>query len=94
MQFFILKRFGTVLVWYIITKTKQMKKISVMVVAVLFSASVFANGAGLPKKGTTVNGNKPKTEIKKEHKQKDKQKDASKEKKTSKKSSKKPAEKK
>jgi Ni/Co efflux regulator RcnB len=69
-----------------------MKKISVMVVAVLFSASVFANGAGLPKKGTTVNGNKPKTEIKKEHKQKDK--GAAKEKKASKKSSKKPVEKK
>jgi hypothetical protein len=69
-----------------------MKKISVMVVVVLFSASVFANGAGLPKKGTTVNGNKPKTEIKKEHKQKDK--GAAKEKKASKKSSKKPVEKK
>ena len=66
-----------------------MKKISVMVVAVLFSASVFANGASLPKKRTTVNGNKPKTEIKTTHKQKEKQKDASKEKKTSKKSSKK-----
>jgi Ni/Co efflux regulator RcnB len=64
-----------------------MKKISVMVVAVLFSASVFANGADLPKGKTTVNGNKPKTEIKKEHKQKDKQKDA--DKKTSKKESKK-----
>lgn len=71
-----------------------MKKISVMVVAVLFSASVFANGAGLPKKGTTVNGHKPKTEIKKEHKQKDKAKGTSKEKSSSKKSSKKPAEKK
>ena len=69
-----------------------MKKISVMVVAVLFSASVFANGASLPKGKTTVNGNKPKTEIKKEHKQKDK--GASKEKKASKKSSKKPVEKK
>ncbi len=66
-----------------------MKKISVMVVAVLLSASMFANGASLPKKGTTVNGNKPKTEIKKEHKQKDKQKDASKDKKSSKKESKK-----
>ena len=66
-----------------------MKKISVMVVAVLFSASVFANGAGLPKKGTTVNGNKPKTEIKKEHKQKEKQKETTKEKKAAKKGAKK-----
>ena len=65
-----------------------MKKISVMVAAVLLSASVFATGASLPKKTTTVNGSKPKTEIKKEHKHGDKQKDAKKEKKTSKKSSK------
>jgi hypothetical protein len=69
-----------------------MKKISVMVVAVLLSASLFANGASLPKRGTTVNGHKPKTEIRKEHKQKDK--GAAKEKKATKKSSKKTAEKK
>ena len=49
-----------------------MKKTSVMVVAVLLSASMFATGAGLPKKGVTVNGSKPKTEIKKEHKEKQK----------------------
>lgn len=58
-----------------------------MVAAVLLSASVFATGASLPKKAT-VNGSKPKTEIKKENKHGDKQKDAKKEKKTSKKSSK------
>ena len=71
-----------------------MKKTSVMVVAVLLSASMFANGAGLPKKGTTVNGNKPKTEIKHTHKQKEKQKETTKKKKATDKAAKKPAEKK
>ncbi len=71
-----------------------MKKISVMVVAVLLSASMFANGAGLPKGKTTVNGNKPKTEIKTTHKQKEKQKETTKKKKATDKAAKKPAEKK
>ena len=53
-----------------------MKKVGLMVVAALLSASMFANSASLPKKGTTVNGKKPKTEITKHHKQKDKQKGA------------------
>lgn len=51
-----------------------MKKVSLMVVAALLSASMFANVANLPKKGNTVNGNKPKTEISKNHKPKEKQK--------------------
>ena len=52
-----------------------MKKASLMVVAALLSASMFANSANLPK-GTTVKGAKPKTEMSKTHKQKDKQKAA------------------
>jgi hypothetical protein len=47
-----------------------MKKVSLMVVAVLMSASMFANSASLPKNAKKVNGTS-KTEIKKEHKQKD-----------------------
>lgn len=57
-----------------------MKKVSLMVVAALLSASMFANSASLPKKGVTVNGAKPKTEVSKNHKQKEKQKPAKKEK--------------
>ena len=53
-----------------------MKKVSVMVVAALLSASMFANSANLPKKGATVNGTKPKTEMSKDHKQASKQKAA------------------
>ena len=53
-----------------------MKKVSVMVVAALLSASMFANSANLPKKGATVNGTKPKTEMSKTPKQKDKPKTA------------------
>ena len=53
-----------------------MKKVSVMVVAALLSASMFATAANLPKRTATVNGNKPKTEMSKNHKQKDKQKGA------------------
>jgi hypothetical protein len=48
-----------------------MKKVSLMVVAVLMSAAMFANSASLPK-GKKVNGTTAKTEMKKEHKQKDK----------------------
>ena len=48
-----------------------MKKISLMVVAALISASMFANSASLPK-GKKVNGTTAKTEVKKEHKQKEK----------------------
>ncbi|HXD92049.1 MAG TPA: hypothetical protein VNX01_02490 [Bacteroidia bacterium] len=69
-----------------------MKKVSLMVVAALLSASMFANSASLPKKGATVNGTKPKTETSKSHKQKDKQKAATpktKEQKVAQKSSKK-----
>ncbi len=51
-----------------------MKKAGLMVVVALLSASMFANSASLPKKGATVNGKKPKTEISKHHQQKDKQK--------------------
>jgi hypothetical protein len=47
-----------------------MKKISLMVVAVLMSAAMFANSASLPKNAKKGNGT-PKTEVKKEHKQKD-----------------------
>lgn len=61
-----------------------MKKVSLMVVAALLSAGMFANSASLPKKPATVYGNKPKTEMSKPHQQKDKQKPATKEKKTSK----------
>lgn len=53
-----------------------MKKVSLMVVAALLSASMFANSASLSKKGATVNGTKPKTEMSTTHKQKDKQKAA------------------
>ncbi len=53
-----------------------MKKVSLMVAAALLSAGMFAATASLPKKTTTVNGNKPKTEISKTHKQNDKQKGA------------------
>lgn len=51
-----------------------MKKVSLMVVAALLSASMFANGASLPKKAHTVNGTKPKTEMSKTHKQTEKKK--------------------
>ena len=67
-----MKKFGTHIGYCIITKTKQMKKVSLMVVAALLSASMFAATAGLPKKGATVNGKTPKTEISKHHKQKGK----------------------
>jgi hypothetical protein len=52
-----------------------MKKVSVMVVAALLSASMFANSASIPKNKTTVNGTKQKTEVGKDHKQKDKKKE-------------------
>lgn len=55
-----------------------MKKVSLMVVAALLSASMFANSASLPK-GKKVNGTTAKTEMKKEHKNKQKDKAATKE---------------
>ena len=48
-----------------------MKKVSLMVVAALLSASMFANSASLPK-AKKVNGTATKTEMKKQDKQKDK----------------------
>ena len=53
-----------------------MKKISVMVVAVLMSASMFANSANLPTKTKTVNGTSLKAGVKhKQDKSKTKSKD-------------------
>ncbi|HKC66930.1 MAG TPA: hypothetical protein VKG26_01775, partial [Bacteroidia bacterium] len=52
----------------------KMKKVSLMVVAALLSASMFANAASLPKKATTAKAVKSKTEMSTVHKQKDKQK--------------------
>ena len=49
-----------------------MKRISLMVVAALISASMFANSANLLKGTKKVNGIAAKTEMKKAHKQKEK----------------------
>ena len=66
-----------------------MKKISVMVVVALMSASMFANGASLPTKTKTVKTTPAKTEVKhKQDKAKSKDKGTTKEKKSNKKESK------
>jgi hypothetical protein len=49
-----------------------MKKVSLMVVAALLSASMFANSASTPTQGTPGNGAKQKTETGKDNKQKEK----------------------
>jgi hypothetical protein len=56
-------------------KTNKMKKVSLVVVAALLSAGMFANSASLPKKGTNPDGGKKqKTEVAKKQKEKPKEK--------------------